>query len=252
MFLKVIACEIFFREVSHLAARSKNIIEPEFLTQGYHDIPKTGCAEIQKRLDAVPAGKFDGILLGYGLCSNILTGLSSAHTPVVIPRAHDCITHFLGSRARYQELFSERPGTYYYTSGWLECLKRRGDKGPVWGGASLPAGAGANVRLAYEEWVTKYGEEQARYLLEVMDQWTQGYTHGVLINFDFLRNVGHREQVQGICANRNWQYEEMEGDLGLLERWLEGDWGNEDFLVLKPGQKVVPTFDHRVIDAVPV
>ena len=36
--------------------------------------------------------------------------------------------------------FTAKPGTYYYTSGWLECAKRRGTKGPVWGGASLPAG----------------------------------------------------------------------------------------------------------------
>lgn len=251
MFFKVIACDIFFRELCHLAARSKNLIDLEFLTQGYHDIPKTGSAEIQKRIDAVPSGKFDAILLGYGLCSNILVGLTSPRLPLVIPRAHDCITHFLGSRARYEQLFSGRPGTYYYTSGWLECFKRRGDQGPVWGGASLPAGAGANLKLAYDQWVEKYGEEQARYLVEVMDQWTTGYTHGTLIQFDFAKDVGLREQVQAICANRGWQYDEIAGDLGLLERWLAGDWPKEDFLVLQPGEQVVATFDDQIIGARP-
>ena len=123
------------------AARSRNLIDFEFLTQGYHDIPGTGRAEIQKRIDATAAGRYDALLLGYGLCSNILTGLTTAHTQLVIPRAHDCITFFLGSKERYQECFNAKPGTYYYTSGWLECTKRRGDKGPIWGGASLPAGA---------------------------------------------------------------------------------------------------------------
>jgi len=249
MYLKVIACEIFFRELCHLAARSKNTIDLEFLPQGYHDIPKTGCGEIQKRLDAIPPGKFDALLLGYGLCSNILLGLTSAHTPLVIPRAHDCITHFLGSRARYQKLFSDRPGTYYYTSGWLECAKRRGDHGPIWGGASLPASAAAGFKAAYDKWVEKYGEEEARYLLEEMNRWTDGYSHGVLIDFDFTKDLGLREQVQSICANRGWQYEEIEGDLSLLQRWLDGDWPESEFLVVQPGETVVATFDEKVIGA---
>ncbi len=153
MFLKVIACEVAAREIYHVAARSENLIDVELLTQGYHDIPAIGRTELQKRIDAVPAGKYDAIILGYGLCSNILTGLNTAHTPLVIPRAHDCITFFLGSKERYQEFFNAHPGTYYYTSGWLECAKRRGDKGPIWGGASLPAGANTNLKASYEQWV---------------------------------------------------------------------------------------------------
>jgi len=96
MFLKVIACEIAARELYHTAARSRNLVDLELLTQGHHDTPRTGQVEIQKRIDAVPAGKYDAIVLGYGLCSSILTRLSTAHTTLVIPRAHDCITFFLG------------------------------------------------------------------------------------------------------------------------------------------------------------
>ncbi len=164
MFFKVIACEIAVRELYYTASRSRHLVDLEFLTQGYHDIPGVGRCEIQKRIDAVPAGKYDAILLGYGLCSNILVGLTTAHTSVVIPRAHDCITLFLGSKERYQQCFTERPGTYYYTAGWLECARRRGDKGPIWGGASLPASANQNLRNTYEQWVAKYGEDQAKYL----------------------------------------------------------------------------------------
>src|SRR5271157_3866211 len=171
MFLKVIACEIAARELYYLAARSKHLIDIDLLTQGYHDTPTAGRAEIQRRIDAVPAGKYDAIVLGYGLCSNILLGLGTAHTPLVIPRAHDCITFFLGSKERYQQYFTERPGTYYYTSGWLEFARRRGAKGPVWGGASLPAGANFGIQGTYEEWVQKYGEDQAKYLMEEMSRW---------------------------------------------------------------------------------
>jgi hypothetical protein len=247
MFYKVIACEIAFRELCHAAARSRNLIDLEFLTQGYHDIPGTGRQEIQKCIDAAPAGRYDAILLGYGLCSSILTGLTTAHTPLVIPRAHDCITFFLGSKERYQECFGAKPGTYYYTSGWLECAKRRGSTGPIWGGASLPAGANAGFKATYEEWVQKYGEDQAKYLMEEMNRWTDSYSHGTLITFEFVEHLKLREQVQQICAERGWQYDEIAGDMGLLYRLLEGGWDDADFLVVRPGQRVVGTNDERVI-----
>ncbi|HVM49431.1 MAG TPA: DUF1638 domain-containing protein [Candidatus Acidoferrum sp.] len=249
MFLKVIACEIAFRELCYAAARSSNLVDFEFLTQGYHDIPGTGRTEIQKRIDAVPAGKYDAIVLGYGLCSNILIGLASPHTRLIIPRAHDCITFFLGSKQRYKEFFDAHPGTYYYTSGWLECMKRRGSTGPIWGGAQLPASANESLNGTYQQWVDKYGEDQAKYLLEEMSRWSNSYSHGTLINFDFVKHLKLREEVQRICAERGWEYAETEGDFRLFEKMLEGNWPEADFLVVPPGQKVVATNDDKVIGA---
>ena len=54
--------------------------------------------------------------------------------------------------------------------------------GPIWGGASLPAGANAGIKATYEEWVKKYGEDQAKYLMEEMNRWTDSYSHGTLID----------------------------------------------------------------------
>src|SRR5262249_55290800 len=98
MRLKVIACEIAKRELEHVAARSKSSIDFEFLPQGYHDVPAAGGQQIQRHIDAVTDGKYDAIVLSYGLCGKILEGLRCAHTQLVIPRAHDCITFFLGSK----------------------------------------------------------------------------------------------------------------------------------------------------------
>ena len=247
MFLKVIACEIAVREIYYAAARSVNLVDLEFLTQGYHDTPAVGQKEIQQRIDNVPAGKYDAVLLGYGLCSNILKGLTTAHTRLVIPRAHDCITFFLGSKEKYQQCFSERPGTYYYTSGWLECARRRGEKGSIWGGAALPASANLNFQATYEQWVRKYGEEEAKFLAAEMSRWTEAYSHGTLIDFEFLKHLKLRDQVQQICQDKAWQYDELPGNLGLFQRMLDGDWPEAQFLVVQPGQTVVPSFDDNVI-----
>lgn len=250
MFLKVIACEIAVRELQHAAARSQNLIDLEFLTQGHHDTPTSGREEIQRRIEAVPAGKYGAIMLGYGLCSNILVGVKSPHTQLVIPRAHDCITLFLGSKERYQKWFSERPGTYYYTSGWLECAARRGNEGSIWAGASLPANSSLNLKASYEQWVQKYGEDQAKYLLEEMSRWTEAYSHGSLIDFDFLKHLDLPLQVQKICAEKGWTYDQIPGDLSLFQKMLDGPWPETDFLVVKPGQKVVATFDEKIIGAI--
>ena len=247
MFLKVIACEIAARELYHTAARSPHLVDLEFLTQGHHDTPTAGRDDIQDHIDAVAPGKYDAIVLGYGLCSNILMGLTARHTKLVIPRAHDCITFFLGSKDRYQRCFAERPGTYYYTSGWLECARRRGGKGMMWGGASLPASANLSLKGSYDEWVRKYGEDQAKYLLEEMSRWTDAYSHGTLIDFDFLAHLKLRDEVRRICTEKGWQYDELPGDLTLLQKMVDGHWPDSDFLVVQPGQKVMATFDERVI-----
>lgn len=248
MLIKLVACEIAVREFCFAAATSKNIIDPEFLPQGYHDTPNSGRTEVQKRIDAVPEGKYDAIVLGYGLCSSILAGLRTRHTRMVIPRAHDCITFFLGSKERYQECFDANPGTYYYTCGWMECSRRRSSRD----GQSSPAmlfPAQGGVSAAYESWVQKYGEEKAKYLLEVMGEWTAGYTHGTLIDYEFTKPLKLAEQVQRICAERGWQFSELAGDLGLFQRMLDGDWRESEVLVLEPGQEVMQAHDGSIIAA---
>ena len=249
MFLKVIACEVALREFCYAAAGSRNVVDLEFLTQGYHDTPATGRAELQQRIAAVPEGKYDAIVLGYGLCSSILTGLTTAHTQLVIPRAHDCITLFLGSKERYREYFDSNPGTYYFTSGWLECARRRRLNGTEGFSAFSPIRSQSGAGGAYEQWVKKYGEEKARYLLEVMGEWSANYTRGVLIDYPFAKVLNLREQVQAICGDHGWEFVEVEGDLALFHHLLDGDWRESEVVCVKPGQRVVSTFDPEIIGA---
>ena len=114
------------------------------------------------------------------------------------------------------------------------------------------ANANSNLKTTYEQWAEKYGEDQAKYLLEELSRWTDAYSHGTLINFDFVKHLKLREQAQQICAERGWQYDEIEGDPSLLQRLLDGDWADADFLKVRSGQKVEPAFDERLIMAVNV
>ncbi len=256
--LKILACEIAQREICFAAAQTPHLLEVEFLPVGHHDEPRKGHRDLQARIDAVPAGRYDAILVGYGLCSLMLSGLTAGHTRLVVPRAHDCITLFLGSKERYSQLFQSCPGTYYFTAGWLEFPQRKTVRSAGLdalremtddiGSQTTPFGLGQS----FADLLAKYGEENARYLLEVTQQWADHYDRGALISFDCTAQLGLRDRVKDICEKRGWQFDELAGDLGLLQRWLGGQWDDREFLIVQPQQSVYPSYNDQVIEARPV
>jgi len=224
-------------------ARSTNLADIEFLSQGYHNNPSIGRAKLQGRIDSLEPGKYDAVLLGYALCNNMLVGIRARDIPVVVPRAHDCITFFMGSKERYASYFRTHPGTYYYTSGWLEYPQRGGERVPN----TQVSGLGEQFQDSYEELVAKYGEDNAAYLAEFMGSWVRNYKYGTYIEFDFTSHLGLKERVQQICRDNGWQYDELKGDLGLLQRWVDAQWSEEEFLVVQPGQEVVASYDGGIM-----
>jgi hypothetical protein len=255
MHLKLLACEIAFREIAFAAARSPHLIDMEFLPVGHHDDPKSGRQDLQKRIDSLPENKFDAVLVGYGVCNQMLNGLRASKTRLVVPRAHDCITFFLGSKERYQKVFQECPGTYYFTPGWLEFPER---KARAQGKIDALSGAGGEVAVQYspfglaqtfEQLSAKYGEENARYLMEVTESWAQNYQRGMLIRSEFDGQLRMRERVEKFCRPKGWAIEEIPGDLGLLQRWVDGNWAESDFLVVRPGEAVYPAYNDHIVEA---
>jgi len=158
----LIACEVLQRELFYCAAKSTSVIDIEFCSQGYHDLDSSEmCKRIQKKIDHYDNKGYDAILLGFALCSNGILGLKAGKTPLVIPRAHDCITLLIGDKEQYMEYFSENPGTYYLSSGWIERdAKNLEDLRSI----SLTAKFGMDK--SYAELVNEYGEENARYIFE--------------------------------------------------------------------------------------
>src|SRR5574340_867574 len=88
--MKVIACEVLFREVCACAAQAKAVIDLVFVRRGLHDNPDQLRATLQGMIDETDETQDEAIAFGYGLCSNGLAGLRARGIPLVIPRAHDC------------------------------------------------------------------------------------------------------------------------------------------------------------------
>ena len=153
-------CAVIYRECYYCAATAKNIIDIRILDKGLHDIGDVKmAAKLQQEIDAVDSDLYDAVLLGYGLCNNGVKGLHST-LPLVIPRAHDCITLLMGSKEKYQKYFDDNPGTYYQSTGWIE----RGDSSLA-NQESIPAQLGIK---GYDYYVAEYGEDNAKYIMETL------------------------------------------------------------------------------------
>ncbi len=241
MRLLAIACEVVAREFYLAAAWAEAAVDIKLLTQGLHDRKQERMRTIiQDEIDAAGAARYDAVVLGYGLCSNGTEGIVAREKPLVIPRAHDCITLLLGSRARYAEEFASTPGTYYYSTGW--CERDKEDIGPHEPGVMERMGLSGS----YEEYVERYGEENAKYILEQIRGGLRHYDRLAFIEMGLGGNEEARREAEERAAREGWRFEVMKGDISLIKKLLSGQW-DDDFVTLEPGQALAASHDDRVM-----
>jgi hypothetical protein len=238
---RMIACEVSQREVCAAVVRSPNVIGVDFLPKGLHDVGAERMrTQVQAAVDS-PRGKCEAILLWYGLCNNGLCGVR-APVPIVAPRAHDCITLLLGSRERFKRYFDANPGTYYKSPGWIERDTDPNDN---------PASITARLKLSrdYRELAERYGADNAGFLAPVIADWFKHYTKLAFINTGVGDIENYRARAGQFAAERKWEFEELQGDPGMLDRMLSGDWAAEEFLIVPPGKTIRPSFGADIIES---
>jgi hypothetical protein len=266
MRLLALTCEVLARSVYLCAARSPHVVDVHLNRRGLHDDPPNLRAILQGEIDAPGAGDgagapggaaarpggaaapYDAIVLAYGLCGAATAGLQAGSIPLVVPRAHDCITLFLGSRDRYTAEFTGHPGTYWYVEDFVE----RSDEGGAFAG--IGAVSDAEARATYEEYVAKYGEDNAAYLMEALGGWSSHYDRAAFVDMavaDARVALAAEARARDDAERRGWSFEKLAGELILVRRLIDADWGPEDFLVLQPGERLAMSYDEAVIRAEP-
>ncbi len=244
MRLKLITCEIFYREMCYAVARSPNFIDIEFLPKGLHDIGNPNMVQrIQAAVNKVDESKYDAIALGYALCNNGLVNLTARSIPIALPRAHDCITLFMGSRQRYLDYFNNNPGVYFLTSGWIERGQDAGELRQL----SIPRRIGMD--MSYEEMVEKYGEENAKYLWETLVDTLHNYGQYTYIHMGIEPDDRFEAHTRKLAAEKGWKFERIEGDMGLIQRLVDGVWNDDEVLVTQPGCRIIARVDGNSIVA---
>lgn len=246
MRIRLLSCAVLYREMCAAASASPNIVDVEFLPQGLHNIGAVPMRDrLQSAVDATDAARYDAVALGYGLCNNGLAGLEARDVPLVLPRAHDCITLFLGDRNRYLNHFNSNPGTYYLTTGWLE----RCDNPDELEQLSLRKQYGMGQE--YEELVARYGEDNAKYLYETLSNETRNYRQITFIEMGVEPDDTCERQSQSHAAERGWAFEKVKGDMSLLRRLVDGRWEGDDFVVVPPGHRIVARYDDGIVAVEP-
>lgn len=238
MNMTLIGCKVFTRELYHLCAHSPHNVEIRWMKAALHNFPGTLRPALQAEIDRIEdeeESTCEAILLGYGLCSMGVVGLRTKKLPLVVPRAHDCITLLLGAQKTYRDLFeAHNGGVYWYSSGWIEQFKIPGKQ--------------YDEQAKYTEYVMKYGEENAEYLIEMEKGWTQHYDLAALIEWPGLENEKWDEMTRKIAADQNLDYERIEGKDTMLRKMVYGEW-DKDFVVVQPGQELAYASDDTIMIA---
>lgn len=242
---KVIACRSMYREISLLVSQVESACDVVFLPLGLHNDPGKLREALQREIAATQPQRFayekgnletgydyDAILLAYGLCSRGTEGVTSAKYPVVIPRVHDCIALLLGSHARYEELTRKYRGIYWYSPGWIE--------------HSLEPGKERHT-LVYETYREKYGEDNARYLMQLEENWQKEYRYAFYIRWGLPVDAKYMAFTKECAEFLGWEYRVVEGDKTLLADLLEGRWDAERFLILAPGETLEASGDECIL-----
>jgi hypothetical protein len=229
-----LACESLLRAVYRAAASTPAIVTIEPLEQGLHDRPGRLRRELQARIDAAGPTGLDAVLLAYALCGGATAGLVAGAVPLVVPRAHDCITLHLGSRARYDEEFAKAPGTY-----WMNRALFEHDRGI--GPTTLGVGPDG-----YADLVTRYGEDNAAFLAEAMQGWAAHYERIVYLTGDEPEPPGFHAEARRKADGWGLSLCEQRTDHRLVTALLAGEW-DEEFLVVPPGHRIARATGPEIV-----
>lgn len=226
----LLACSVLEREIALLASETSNIVETRFFEMGLHDRSDQLRETLQAAIDSIDArDDIDAIALAYGLCGFGTAGLCARHHKLVIPRAHDCITVFMGTKERYAGQQAKCPSCYYYTPGWN---RERRVPGPD------------RLESLREELSKRFDEEDVEFLLEAeREQWA---LHDTVVYLDLGTDDAESEaEYARKCADwLGWRYERIRGDRALLHDLLTGPWDPDRFQIIEPGSKLVHSVDH--------
>jgi len=233
----LIACRVLEAEITALAQGAAHIVRREFFEIGLHDQP-TGLRSLLA--GAIGRAEDDPgvrqVVLGYGLCGLALMDLAPRRCPLVVPRAHDCITLYLGSKERYAAQMRDEPGTYWYSPGWNRARRVPGPE---------------REAMLRAEYTAKFGAEEAEALIDVeCDAFAQHTTAGYT-DLGLPGDDRDRRYAEECAKSLGWRFQRHAGDSTLLRDLLHGPWDSERFLVVQPGERIAHTADATIVKAVP-
>lgn len=223
----IISCRTIKAEVEQ-AIEVTGYTGPVFyLESGLHNEPEKLKVILQETLDRF--SNIDQVLLVMGYCGNAVMSLKPEGFRLVIPRADDCITMLLGSQKRRQEVQREAP-TYFFSRGWLD----------YWDDLERP------IVEEYGRIIVKYGRERAERLMRSM---YHRYKRLGIIDTGTFDMDQMLEKAKLRADFLKLDYEVIPGTMDYFHKFLTGPWEDGDFILIRPGETVVPEHLYGRVEA---
>jgi hypothetical protein len=208
--ITIIACATVIEEMLPYLSPG---MSHQVLDFGLHIRPDNLRGALQEAID-IASETAETIILGYGLCSQAVVGLTANGCTLVVPRVDDCIAIFLGSDGAYREQQRAEPGTYYLTKGWIEVSDTLLDE--------------------YDRTIERYGQQRADRMMQFM---LKHYSRLAFIDTGHQDQERYREYSRTAAARLGLRYEEIPGSNALVLKTLNGPW-DHDFVVVCPGETI--------------
>jgi len=233
--IALLACSVFEAEIALFTRGANHIAETRFFEMGLHDRPDQLRSTLQENLAVLAArADIEAVVLAYGLCGRGTAGLRSLHHKLVMPRAHDCITVFMGSKEGYAEHQRRCPTCYYYTPGWNRNRRVPGPEKLV----AMQAELGA-----------KFDAEDVEFLIETeREQWARHDT-ATFLDLGTSGAPAEAEYARKCADWLGWRFEHLRGDATLLRDLLWGNWDHQRFQIIEPGMQLGHAPDETILRA---
>ena len=229
----LIACEVFRDEIGLLETDDTCIVGMRFLEIGLHDQPDEMRVTLQQAIDALDARDDIGaVILAYGLCGLGTAGLRAGRHPLVFPRAHDCITVFLGSKETYAARQSACPGCYHYTPGWNRARRVPGPD---------------RIDFLRADFSRKFDPDDVEFLLENERAMWSSYHTATFIDLGTPDAAAEAAYTARCAEWLGWNFEHLKGDPALLRDLLSGNWDAQRFQIVPPGARLAHSADEAVM-----
>jgi hypothetical protein len=235
--IALLACSVFEREIELHTRGAQHIAVARFFEMGLHDRPGQMRVTLQAAMGELDSrDDIDALVLVYGLCGRGTAGLRPLRHKLVIPRAHDCITVFMGDKEAYASRQRRCPTCYYYTPGW-----NRGRRVP----------GPEKLDLLKSELAKRFDPEEMAFLIECeREQWARNNTAAYL-------DLGTADaETEADYARRcaewlGWKFERLQGDSKLLRDLLWGNWDASRFQTIEPGEQLGQSPDEAILRSEP-
>lgn len=100
---------------------------------------------------------------------------------------------------------------------------------------------------SFKALVDQYGEEDAKFVWEQMHPQHDTDRRAVFIDLPETMALGHAARFQQKVMEAGKEYIHLEGDIRLIRDLIHGNWNEQDYLIVPPGETIEGVYDYEQV-----